>query len=29
MLEYLRPLVQGERSCKFENGIPKYVVFDK
>ena len=29
MLEYLRPLVQGEQSCKFENGIPKYVVFDR
>lgn len=29
MIEYLRPLVQGEHSCEFENGIPKYVVFDK
>ncbi len=26
MLRYLTPLVQGELTCKFENGIPKYIV---
>lgn len=29
MLTYLRPLVQGELSCDFVDGIPSYVVFDK
>lgn len=23
---YLRPLIRGEQSCAFEDGIPKYVV---
>ncbi|ETP71980.1 6-phosphofructokinase [Lachnospiraceae bacterium JC7] len=26
MIRYLTPLVQGELSCKYENGIPKYIV---
>lgn len=26
MIAYLTPLVQGEMSCKYENGIPKYIV---
>ena len=26
MISYLAPLVQGEISCKYENGIPKYIV---
>jgi len=26
MINYLTPLVQGELSCKYENGIPKYIV---
>ena len=26
MISYLTPLVQGEISCKYENGIPKYIV---
>ena len=26
MISYLAPLVQGEMSCKYENGIPKYIV---
>ena len=26
MISYLTPLVQGEMSCKYENGIPKYIV---
>lgn len=26
MINYLKPLVQGELSCKYENGIPKYIV---
>ncbi len=26
MINYLAPLVQGEMSCKYENGIPKYIV---
>ncbi|SFG53802.1 6-phosphofructokinase [Oribacterium sp. WCC10] len=27
MIDYLTPLIQGEISCKYENGIPKYIVF--
>lgn len=26
-IDYLKPLIQGELSCEFECGIPKYVVF--
>lgn len=26
MINYLKPLIQGELSCKYENGIPKYIV---
>lgn len=27
MIQYLLPLIQGEMSSEFENGLPKYVVF--
>ena len=26
MLEYLKPLIQGEANIKYENGIPKHLV---
>lgn len=26
LINYLKPLVQGEMSCKYENGLPKYIV---
>ena len=26
MIAYLRPLIQGETSCSYQNGIPKYIV---
>ncbi len=26
MIKYLRPLVQGELSCEYENGVPKFCV---
>lgn len=29
MTEYLRPLVLGENSCRFCNGIPQHFAFDK
>lgn len=29
MLRYLRPLVQGELLCEYENGIPKFLVLSK
>ena len=29
MLQYLRPLVQGELLCEYENGIPKFFVIPK
>lgn len=29
MISYLRPLVQGELLCEYENGIPKFLVIPK
>ena len=29
MLDYLRPLVQGELLCEYENGIPKFLLIPK
>ena len=29
MINYLRPLVQGELICEYENGIPKFLVIPK
>ena len=26
MVDYLLPLVQGEKFCEYENGLPKYIV---
>ncbi|RFZ76477.1 6-phosphofructokinase [Lacrimispora amygdalina] len=29
MIEYLRPLIQGERSVKYENGIPAHLILEE
>ncbi len=29
MMDYLRPLIQGERSVRYENGIPAHLILEE